>query len=249
MVIYDSRKKELEEAFGDKNKCLTSDSWLDATLQDLLGAFRLYTEDIDFMYNNVGACYTEEAKTTKQGVVIYADGIRANVVIDGVTKGTTDRIIDLEPGPYTASLEKTGYVTQEIAFIVTSGKYAEKYATMVATPGEETEIPVETPTSGPILQLTGNYSFPDPLEVGNNNWFGFEFKNVGDEKWYGMVGIHLTSKDGSGNTISDFTFQGDATKKQTVQAGETKKLWVYCVVPTTFEVSETVTRAVLLTRG
>ena len=50
MVLYDSRKKSLAEAFGNDKGCIVESSWMKATFQDLNDQFKLYSDDMQFLY-------------------------------------------------------------------------------------------------------------------------------------------------------------------------------------------------------
>jgi hypothetical protein len=119
---------------------------------------------------------------------------------------------------------------------------------MVKEQEETVEVPITTPTSGANVQRTKtDPKLPSKLRIGDYNWFGFEVKNYGDTKWRGMVGIKLTGKDSNGTAISTFSYKGDETKLQTVTAGETKFLWVHCIVDSTFDAGTVTKTEMLLT--
>ena len=256
MTIYESRKKELAQAFGDASKCITENSWFMATFADLQGQFRIYTDDMEFMRSMPDYCIAEELPT-KQGVIINAGNLKANVRIAGSVIGTTDTIIDLEPGTYAATLIKDGYENYQLAFDVSAGKYVTNYATLtkLVTP-PTTEEPNNTPeepgeripTSGPNVLPTGNQKVPSDVETGSEEWFGWEFKNHGDVTWYGKVGVKLRSFDDTGTQVDEFTYEGDEAIIQNIKPSETKYMWVKCVVPTDFDEASEVKMAALLTR-
>jgi len=246
MTLYDSRKKTLAEEFGKgTNKCITDESWMQASLQSLNGIFKIYTEDMEWLYSEREFCATDVEETkTVQGVVINAGGIKANVTIDGIVKGTTDTIVYLDAGAYEATISKTGYVSQDIAFVVTAGNYDKQYVTLEKE-AEETEEVETTPIIGAILRATlreGSSTVPEPVVLGDTNWFGWEFENVGDTTWKGMVGVKIT--DETGNI---FSYTGDSTKKQSILAKEIKKLWVTTTV-TGINVDEDLEIKALLTK-
>lgn len=225
MPIYDSRKKVLADAVG-KDGCIVESSCLAATLQNLTGELVLYPDDIEFLYKDRG-CYN--ATTSPTGVVISANGLKADVMKAGIKIGTTDStMIPLSVGSYVVTLTKTGYIPQDVSFVVYADQITSKNVTLIKTSGDTgngTEIPT-TPTKGAILQQTNNTKMPNPIVTGTPGWFGWEFKNVGDAEWVGTVGLRLKDKDG--NVL--FTWNGDSTKKQTVAVGATKYLWAYCTV-------------------
>jgi hypothetical protein len=256
MTIYESRKKELAQAFGDSSKCITENSWFIATFADLQNQFRIYTDDMEFMRSIPDYCIAEEVPT-KQGVIINAGNLKADVRVNGVVIGKTDAIIDMTPGAYSATLIKDGYENYQLAFDVVAGRYNEKYATLVklatpatpATPDNTPEEPgVRIPTSGPNVLPTGNQKVPSDVETGSEEWFGWEFKNHGDVTWYGKVGVKLRSFDDSGTKVDEFEYIGDDAIVQNVKPNETKYLWVKCVVPTDFDEAAEVKMAALLTR-
>jgi hypothetical protein len=227
-MLYDSRKQTLAEEFGaGEKKCINKDSWMNATLENLNGLFNLYSEDLEFLYENEGFCATgDEEETEKSGVVISADGIKANVIVDGNSVGTTDTVIDLDEGAYAATLSKDGYIAQDIAFVVYAGKYTNTYATLVKE--EETTEEATTKSIGAVLRATlneANQSIPTPILVGENNWFCWEFENIGDMRWKGLVGVKLIDKNGN-----VFEYKGNSTYTQTVEPKEIKKLCVNCLV-------------------
>lgn len=231
MVLYESRKNALAEAFG-QNGCIVDKSWMTATLQDLMGEFKLYTDDISFLYNERAFC-AKEAPATKTKVIIREyNGISANITVNGAIIGKTNTFIEIAAGDYTGTISKQGYVSQDIAFIVKSGETNEyKYVTLVKeeTPSGEDEY--QTPTAiGAVLTptLRALPGQPPMIKTGEYTWFGWEFKNMGDLKWTGMVGVKLV--DASGKI---FSWTGDSTKKQSILAGEIKTLWAYCLVDTT----------------
>ena len=225
MPIYDSRKKVLADAVG-KDGCIVESSCLAATLQNLTGELVLYPDDIEFLYKDRG-CYN--ATTTPTGVVISANGLEADVMKDGIKIGTTDSVmIPLTVGSYVVSIEKEGYTSQALSFVVYADQITSKSITLVkksSDTGDETEIPTDE-KKGAILQQTNNTKMPNPIVTGVPSWFGWEFKSIGDVAWKGMIGVRL--KDTEGNIL--FEWGGDKTKIQTIGIGETKYLWAYCTV-------------------
>lgn len=232
MAIYESRKKELAAMYGT-NGCITMDSWLKATFSDANGGELLYTDDLAFMYRDgTDYCVPEETETPTKLIVREYNGIRADIMMNGEVIGKTNTFLEIEPGDYEMVVSADGYVTQNIAVIVTKGKTNEyKYVTLVktTTPEDETE---ETDTEyeteqplGAILSVTGNTKMPTTIMEGEYNWFGWEVKNTGDADWKGVVGVKLV-----GNDETEFKWAGDTTKKQTVKSGETKYLWAYTKV-------------------
>lgn len=247
MVLYESRKKTLVEAFGEEG-CLTGESWMIATFQNLNGEFTLYSDDVEFMYNNQQYCTPEEEEVDTTLIVREYNGVSADVAIDGVVVGKTNRFISIEAGNYTATVSADGYIPQEIAVIVkdkTSNEY--KYVTLekeeeTGTGTEEgSEYGTVTPL-GAILTPTMNNKTPSPIVAGDYNWFGWEFTNTGDTTWKGTVGVKLI--DASGNV---FSWGGDSTKKQSIAKGETKYLWAYCLVNNTVDVKNIANIFALLT--
>ena len=226
MPVYDSRKKVLADAVG-KDGCIIESSCMAATLQNLTGELVLYPDDITFLYSDRG-CYN--ATTSPTGVVISTyGGLKANVVKDNSIIGQTDStMIPLAAGSYVVSIEKEGYTSQALSFVVYADQITSKSITLVkksGDTGDETEIPTDE-KKGAILQQTNNTKMPNPIVTGVPEWFGWEFQNIGDAEWVGTVGVRLKDKDG--NVL--FTWNGDSTKKQTVAIGATKYLWAYCTV-------------------
>jgi hypothetical protein len=247
LVLYESRKTTLVEAFGEEG-CLTGDSWMIATFQNLNGEFTLYSDDVEFMYNNQQYCIPEEDVVNTTLIVREYNGVSADITIEGEVIGKTNRFIPIEAGNYTATISADGYVPQEIAVIVkdkTSNEY--KYVTLIKEEEEpetngESEYGTVTPL-GAILTPTMNNKTPSPIVAGDYNWFGWEFTNTGDTAWKGMVGVKLV--DTSGN---EFSWTGDTTKRQSIAKGETKYLWAYCLVNDTVDVENIKNIFALLTK-
>jgi hypothetical protein len=249
MVIYDTRKKALVQEFGE-NGCLTENSWLRATFEDVNDQFRIYTDDMEWMYKNPTECVegttTPEETTSGSGVIINAGGLKANVLIGNVIKGTTDSIIELVPGAYMVTIVKTGYKSLDLPFSVVKERYTEKYVTLVP---DAQDIEIITPTSGPNIKPTMRNKNPSPIKPGYDNWFGWEFKNHGDKKWSGIVGVRITSYNvETGEQESLYEYLGDSAIHQSVAAGEIKYLWVKAPVPPDFVVTENVEIKALLTK-
>jgi hypothetical protein len=244
MTILETRKKTLVEAFG-KNGCIDDTSWMAATLQDINGVFRIYPDDMVFMYN--GDYCIEDEETPTKVIVREYNGVSANITVDDKIIGKTNTFIEIEPGDYTGTVSKDGYISQEIAFVVTKGKTNEyKYVTLIKETVTDDEDEYETPTGfGAILTPTMRIlpSQPPTIETGKYLWFGWEFRNTGDEDWKGKVGVKLVDSDGN-----IFQYTGDETKKQTVKAGEIKTLWVYCLVENTITPDENTKVYALLTK-
>ncbi len=247
MVLYESRKTTLVEAFGEEG-CLTGDSWMIATFQNLNGEFTLYSDDVEFMYNNQQYCIPEEDVVNTTLIVREYNGVSADITIEGAVVGKTNRFIPIEAGNYTATINADGYVPQEIAVIVkdkTSNEY--KYVTLIKEEeepetNEESEYGTVTPL-GAILTPTMNNKTPSPIVAGDYNWFGWEFTNTGDTAWKGMVGVKLVDTRGN-----EFSWTGDTTKKQSIAKGETKYLWAYCLVNDTVDVENIKNIFALLTK-
>lgn len=244
MAIYDSRKKELAKQFGT-NDCITSGSWLMAAFQDINRQITLYPADLKFLYSDLSYCAPPDVPVEqKQGIVISANNIFADVTINTIKVGTTDSVIDLAPGAYTATLSKEGYKSETLSFVVYAGKYGEKYVTLSEIEPEEEDNTYETPGMiGPILERTENRKVPNPIKIGAYNWFGQEFRNVGDASWHGMVGVELTDQLGN-----KFRWLGDATKPQNLAAGAIGYLWAYCLVTGSINPSTSIQVDILTTR-
>jgi hypothetical protein len=230
MVLYESRKNTLAETFG-QNGCIVDKSWMTATLQDLNGEFKLYADDISFLFNDRTFC-AKEAPATKTKVIIREyNGLSADVTVNSAIIGKTNTFIEIAAGDYTGTVSKQGYVSQDIAFVVKNGETNEyKYVTLVKVDETTQESEYQTPTAiGAVLTPTLRVlpGQPPTIKVGEYVWFGWEFQSVGDTKWVGTVGVKLVDEDGT-----EFKWIGDNTKKQTVNIGEIKTLWAYCLIPT-----------------
>jgi len=241
MVLYDSRKKSLAEAFGDEKGCLKEDSWLTATFQDLKGQFKLYSDDMDFLYNNTEYCVPPEKETPTQVIIRERNGVSADIIVNNETIGKTNKYLTLEPGNYEGTVYANGYISQDIAFTVEDGKTKEYNITLVKKETTETPTEYETPTPvGAKLILTmntkGGAANLSDIKPGENVWFGWEFKNTGDADWKGKVGVRLyDSAKGEDIFVDDAIETG---KVQTIKAGETKYLWAYILIPPDTEVDE-----------
>ncbi len=119
MAILETRKKTLAEAFGTDG-CINSTSWMAATLQDINGVFRIYPDDIIFLYN--GDYCIEKDETPTKVIIREYNGVSADITVNGELIGTTNTFIEIEPGDYNGIVSKDGYTSQEIAFIVKKGK-------------------------------------------------------------------------------------------------------------------------------
>lgn len=249
MILYDSRKVTLAETFGE-NSCIVDKSWLKASFQDLNGEFKIYPDDLEFMYKERKYCSPTKTQTETKIIIREYNGLKANVTIDGKTVGLTNEFIVIKPGEYTAEISKNGYITQSIALIAAEGKTTEyksvslikeKTPTTPISPNEP--IVIETPhIIGALVEPTMKTKMPTKIIVGDYNWFGWEFNNVGDEDWKGMVGVKLVDSEGS-----EFKWTGDAAKKQSLKVGEIKYLWAYCLITDTIKIDENTKIYALLT--
>lgn len=220
MAITEARKLDLGKAYGDQSGCLLGDSWLRASKDDLLGNTRMYSTDIDFMLNTPAWCPPSVTPTVTTGVLITTTGeVGASIYVDGLYKGKTETTIAMEPGNYLAKLTRSGYDSLEVPLIVVSGQIFKPIVTMTSTSS--------TPTTGtPIIVYTGNKTEPPyGVQIGKENWFGYEHRNEGDANWRGYLGVKIT--DSAGHV---FTYEGNPAYATIVKPGETKMLWASCTV-------------------
>lgn len=78
------------------------------------------------------------------------------------------------------------------------------------------------------LQFTGNYSIPDSIVLGSENWFSGEYTNIGTSSGKWWLGIRLQDENGV-----DWRYTGDSQYATTIAPGETKTLRAKCSPPTT----------------
>lgn len=222
-----SREKDLLATFGASG-CITQLSWENAMVAELEGTTKLTSTDMRFLLDNIGKCTPQETK--RNGFNINTGGQYAYVYKeDGTTYiGRTDATIEIEPGLYIFVVKKTGYDIMEVPITVEDNKISSATITLKKA-AEETEMPVEPETIGTAkLEWTGKRKFQDPINLGEQNWFGIEVKNSGDKTWVGYIGVRLT-----GETGTSWTYTGDATKASSVKPGETKYIWALTTVPDT----------------
>lgn len=92
------------------------------------------------------------------------------------------------------------------------------------------EVYTEPVEIGPKLERTDKKKIYDSLTPGKEMWFGYEYTNIGDKKWYGYITLTLT--DARGVT---YEYPGDPDYATNVKVGETKYLWCVFLVPNTLQ--------------
>jgi hypothetical protein len=233
MVLYDSRKKSLAEAFGNDQGCIVESSWMKATFQDLNDQFKVYSDDMQFLYTNREYCAEVIENTPTLLVVRERNGVSADIIVNNESIGKTNTYITATPGNYTGTVYKDGYVSQELAFTIEDGKTKEYNITLIKK--TTTSTPVEYDSTTPVgavlvptMNMKGGAAALSSIRPGEYVWFGWEFKNTGDAKWTGKVGVRLYD---AANATTIFQDDGVETgKTQSVNAGETKYLWAYVLV-------------------
>jgi hypothetical protein len=248
MVIYESRKKELAEVFG-QDGCVVEKSWMTATFQDLNGEIKLYTDDVDFLYKDRTYCTTPESEVKTKVVINENNGVSADVAVNGNVIGKTNTFIEIVPGDYIATISLSGYVSKNVPFTTTLGETRYAYITLTKsttdtipdTPPDEYETPTQT---GAVIRPTMNMKLPKPVIAGAYQWFGWEFSNVGDSIWKGIVGVKIVDSTGK-----EFKWLGDSTKKQTLTPDEAPKyVWAYCLVDAGIKVDANINIYALMTK-
>jgi hypothetical protein len=220
-----SRQRDLLDAFG-RSGCLTDASWAEAMVAEIEdNSIRLNSDDMRWLYANGGKC--QKAETSRTGFKIITEGQKyASVYLLATSTpeyiGKTDATIETPPGTYTLKVSKVNFEDQNIEVVVEQDKISEY---MITLEPKATDPEIPNPV-GPILEWTGNRKFPNPIKKGKDNWFGVEFKNIGDQTWVGYLGVKLTPDAGD-----PWTWEGDATKATSITVGTTKYVWVKVPVP------------------
>jgi hypothetical protein len=213
-----SRQLDLLDNFAASG-CIVDMTWQNAMVAELEGTTRLNSDDMRFLRDNIGKC--KKPTTSRTGFFINAGGLYASVYLEQNYIGKTDGTIEAPAGLYMLAVKKLGYKTMDVPMEVKQDQVTNVIILL--------EVDTSTPTGptgggvGAIIEWTGNRKFPSPVQLGKENWFGVEFKNVGDATWVGYLGVKLTAADGK-----FWTYEGDPTKATTVTVGQTK--YVYCKV-------------------
>jgi hypothetical protein len=121
MVITEARKKALAKRFGDGCK-LTDYSWIKAMDDDMAGSITLYEEDMEFLRQGIGSTINEcNTVTGRETGIFITCNVDADVYVDNVKVGVTNKIIELSTNPMVLLISKPGYVSKQWAIQLTEG--------------------------------------------------------------------------------------------------------------------------------
>ena len=121
MTITEARRKALAKRFGDGCK-LTDYSWIKAIDDDMAGSLTLYVEDMSFLRQGIGQTVDECNTTTGRETGIFITcNVDADVYVDNVKVGVTNKIIELSTKPMVILISKPGYVSKQWAIQLTEG--------------------------------------------------------------------------------------------------------------------------------
>ncbi len=250
MTITETRKKALARRFGTECK-VTDYSWVSAMDDDVNGTFTLYLDDMTWLLAAKGTEVANCDVTTppvKTGINFSTGEVIADIYLDGIKIGQTNRFIETGAGTKTFEIRKTGYTTRTVTETITEGSIVNRSYTLYTTTTVTTQqIEGENgvPLSVEIVMEGGKPVTSKPLEVdvGTEQWYGIMVKNNEETTWYGYTGVKFTDVNNK-----SWSKMPDKQYAQPVLAGATKSIKTAATIPMG-EITEGNVNIAMLLRG
>ncbi len=146
MTLTSDRQNALATKFGDINRCITKNSWMQAMVADILGEFYMDEEDMAWLRTTPDFCAPavpvggETAEKT--GIFIDTGGALADVYVGDEKVGSTDVLIEMPAGSYTFVVRKSGFKSRSLAENITDKQILNRVVTLVE--GSDTTVSAQT---------------------------------------------------------------------------------------------------------